>query len=35
LVYDERPLSAGRGLLCVAAIVIFVLSLSIVPIRAS
>lgn len=35
LVYDERPLPAGRGALCAVAVVIFVLSLSIVPIRAS
>jgi membrane-associated protease RseP (regulator of RpoE activity) len=35
LVYDERPLPVARGVLCVAALLIFVLSLSIVPIRAS
>jgi membrane-associated protease RseP (regulator of RpoE activity) len=35
LVYDERPLPAGRGVLCAVAVLIFVLSLSIVPIRAS
>ncbi|HEY3456883.1 MAG TPA: site-2 protease family protein [Bryobacteraceae bacterium] len=34
LVYDERPLPAGRGALCAAAALLFVLSLSIVPIRA-
>lgn len=35
LVYDERPLPAGRGALGIAAALLFVLSLSIVPIRAS
>jgi Zn-dependent protease len=35
LVYDERPLAGGRGVLCVVAVAIFVLSLCIVPIRAS
>ena len=35
LVYDERPLPVGRGALCAAAALLFVLSLSIVPIRAS
>jgi hypothetical protein len=35
LVYDERPLPAGRGVLCAVAVLIFVLSLSIVPIRVS
>lgn len=35
LVYDERPLPAGRGALCAAAALIFLLSLSIVPIRTS
>ena len=35
LVYDEQPLPAGRGVLFAVAAVIFVLSLSIVPIRAS
>ena len=35
LVYDERPLPAGRGVLCAAAALIFLLSLSIVPIRTS
>jgi len=35
LVYDERPLPAGRGALCAAAALIFLLSLSVVPIRTS
>jgi hypothetical protein len=35
LVYDERALPAGRGVLCAVAVLLFLLSLSIVPIRAS
>ena len=33
LVYDTIPLSRGRVLLCVAALIIFLLSLTIVPVR--
>ena len=33
LVYDNTPLSPGRVLLCVAALIIFLLSLTIVPVR--
>jgi hypothetical protein len=35
LVYDEQRLPPGRGMLCAAAALLFILSLSIVPIRAS
>jgi Zn-dependent protease len=35
LVYDQRPFPIGRTALCVAALAIFVVSVSIVPIRAS
>ena len=35
LVYDETPLPRGRKALCVAAVLIFALSLSVVPVRSS
>jgi membrane-associated protease RseP (regulator of RpoE activity) len=35
LVYDRRPLSTGRLVLCMVALLVFVLSVSIVPIRIS
>jgi membrane-associated protease RseP (regulator of RpoE activity) len=35
LVYDQRPISQGRSFLCIVALVVFVLSVSIVPIRIS